>query len=82
MLKGQQAVKEFQARNTQYMHCLEATFSASKRTARDASDKARRELAESSYAEALEAFNAAVSAEEAVAGAFNIELRRYKAAHR
>lgn len=82
MIAGQQAVKAFQAANMAYMQCLEQSFGASKKVAENASDAAQRALAENAYARAFEAYNTAVSTEEAIAGAFNIELREYKAANR
>ena len=82
MLQGQKAVKEFQATNMDYMKCLEENFSAAKEMAASASDEAARAKAAGDYEAAVEAYNAAVSAEEEVAGAFNIELREFKAANR
>jgi hypothetical protein len=82
MLQGQKAVKEFQATNVDYMKCLEKHFSAAKEVAATATDDTARKKAASDYEAAIEAYNAAVSAEEEVAGAFNIELREFKAANR
>ena len=82
MLQGQRAVKEFQTTNMDYMKCLEKDFSAAKDRAATASDEAVRSKAASDYQAAIDAYNAAVSTEEEVAGAFNIELREYKAANR
>lgn len=82
MINGQQAVKAFQSENMDYMKCLEQGFGAAEAAVKRTADPAEKALAESAYAEAIEAYNQAVSAEEAVAGAFNIELREYKAAHR
>lgn len=82
MLAGQKAVKAFQAGNMEYMQCLEAIYTAAEETAKSAADSASREAAQAQYAESIEAYNAAVSAEEEVAGAFNIALRAFKAANR
>lgn len=81
MLAGQKAVKAFQAENMDYMKCLEDAFNAAKSDAKDESDTAKRALAETDYRNSVEAYNAAVSAEEEIAGAFNVELRAYKAAN-
>lgn len=82
MIAGQQAVKTFQAANMDYMHCLEKRFSAARRNVDRSADAAGRALAEADYARAVNAYNAAVSAEEEVAGLFNIELREFKASRR
>ena len=82
MLAGQQAVKDFQASNMEYMHCLERNFNAAKAIVSNAADADARAIANSEYEQAVEAYNAAVSAEEEVAGAFNVELREYRAANR
>lgn len=79
MLAGQKAVKTFQSDNMDYMKCLEAEFTAAKAAVEDdGSDKAAMET----YSNAVEAYNSAVSAEEEVAGQFNVELREYKAANK
>ena len=80
MLAGQKAVKAFQASNTEYMKCLEDAFNAAEVNATDSADAATRAIAQAEYNESIEAYNAAVSVEEEVAGAFNVELRAYKAA--
>ncbi len=82
MIAGQQAIKTFQAENMSYMKCLEEDFGSAEAAVKGTADTAEKALAEDKYAKALEAYNEAVSAEEAVAGAFNIELREYKAANR
>ncbi len=76
MLAGQKAVKTFQAANLDYMKCLEPDL-----TAAEAAAKAGDEGAAEKYQAAQETYNAAVSAEEAVAGEFNTEIREYKAAN-
>jgi hypothetical protein len=81
MLAGQEAVRSFQSTNMDYMKCLERSFNAAKAMAASAADEEERERASGEYEAAVEAYNAAVSAEEEVAGAFNIELREYKAAN-
>jgi hypothetical protein len=82
MIAGQQAVQTFQVANMQYMQCLEKSFTAARAEARKSPDAATRAIAEAEYSRAVDAYNAAVSNEEEVAGNFNIELREYKAAQR
>ncbi len=78
MLAGQKSVKDFQAANLEYMNCLEPQINAAaaKATTEEGSDEDRATL------KALEeAYNAAVSSEEELAGQFNTEIREYKAAN-
>lgn len=82
MLAGQKAVKAFQASNMEYMQCLEARYSAAEADAKSASDEDSKALAQADYARSIDAYNAAVSAEEAVAEKFNVALRAYKAANK
>ena len=81
MLAGQKAVKAFQAGNVEYMKCLEGNFMAAEANAKESPDPATRAIAAAEYDESFDAYNAAVSAEEEVAGEFNVELRAYKAAN-
>ena len=81
MLAGRDAVQNFQSENMLYMQCLEARFTAA-RARVDSSDRAIQATARAEYSAAYEAYNAAVSAEEEIAGSFNIELREYRAANR
>lgn len=76
MLAGQKAVKAFQAANLEYMKCLEPALTAAETAA-----KAGEEGAIEKYQAVQDSYNAAVSAEEAVAGEFNTEIRAYKAAN-
>jgi hypothetical protein len=78
MLEGQQAVKTFQEANLEYMNCLDPQISAAAEKAQDeeASDADRAALQQLE-----EAYNAAVSKEEELAGQFNAEIREYKAAN-
>lgn len=78
MLAGQKSIKAFQSSNMEFMKCLESTFKAAKISAEATGSKS----AKATHSEALEAYNAAVSAEEEVAGQFNVELREYKAANK
>jgi hypothetical protein len=80
MIAGQQAVKAFQAANLEYMGCLETQFSAAKKTIEEgkASDA---EALKAAYEKDVEAYNEAVSAEEALAGQFNTEIREFRAAN-
>lgn len=80
MLAGQKAVKAFQAANLEYMDCLEAGMSRAE-SALDAASGDAKEAAQAAYQAALDSYNAAVSAEEEVAGQFNTEIREYKAAN-
>ena len=82
MLAGQKAVKAFQASNMEYMQCLEARYSAAAADAKNASDENEQALAKADYDKSIDAYNAAVSAEEAVAEDFNVALRAYKAANK
>ncbi len=83
MLAGQKAVKAFQEANMDYMKCLEALFTEAEETVKAGADLTEEALAEAqkTYTEAVEAYNAAVSTEESVAGQFNTEVREYKAAN-
>ena len=76
MLAGQKAVKTFQTANLEYMKCLEPALAEA-----EAAVKAGEEGAAEAYQSAQDTYNAAVSAEEAVAGQFNTEIREYKAAN-
>lgn len=76
MIAGQKAVKAFQAANLEYMKCLEPDIATA-----EAAVQAGEEGAAEAYQAAQETYNAAVSAEEAVAGEFNTEIREYKAAN-
>ena len=80
MIAGQQAVKAFQAANLEYMGCLETQFTAAKKTIEEgkASDA---EALKAAYEKDVEAYNEAVSAEEALAGQFNTEIREFRAAN-
>ncbi|MEO1080807.1 MAG: hypothetical protein AAFY29_14715 [Pseudomonadota bacterium] len=82
MLEGLKAVKTFQADNMAYMHCLEQHFNRARGQASTAQDTHSRALADGEYRTAMDAYNAAVSEEEDVAGTFNIELREFRAARR
>lgn len=78
MLEGQQAVKAFVAANLEYMNCLDPKIASAAEAAKadgagDDAIAAVKEL-ESQY-------NAAVTREEEVAGAFNTAIRAYKAAN-
>ncbi|MBE9538627.1 MAG: hypothetical protein IMF06_06055 [Proteobacteria bacterium] len=80
MIAGQTAVKAFQAANIDYMACLEpAMTAADKRLKKSSGDE--KAAAEASYDETQATYNAAVSAEEEVAGQFNAAIRVYKAAN-
>lgn len=76
MLDGQKAIKAFQSANVEYMQCLEPTLNAAQKAATEGGDGAAK-----AYEEIEAAYNAAVSAEEEVAGQFNTAIRAYKAAN-
>ena len=80
MLEGQKAVKTFQAANLEYLSCLEEMVESAESAAKKADGDAKDE-ATAAYNKAVEMYNAAVSAEEEVAGQFNTEIREYKAAN-
>lgn len=82
MLAGQKAVKTFQTANVEYMKCLEEVFTTAEAKVKEGG-LTEDVLAETqkNYNEAVEAYNAAVSLEESVAGQFNTEIREYKAAN-
>jgi hypothetical protein len=80
MIAGQTAVKTFQAANIEYMGCLEESFNAAEAEAKEGSDEEKAAATEV-YDKAVDAYNAAVSKEEEVAGQFNISIREFKAAN-
>lgn len=81
MLRAQGAVKVFQSENTRYMKCLEDAFEAAEVVLANSEDTAARGSAKDTHTAAMEAYYGAVSAEEAVASAFQIELREYRSAN-
>ena len=80
MLAGQKAVKAFQVANLEYMGCLEAGLNAAEQAVKSAAEDEKAD-AQAAYDKAVDAYNAAVSREEEVAGQFNTEIREYKAAN-
>lgn len=76
MLEGQKAVKAFQSANLAYMQCLEPVLSAAEMQVKEGAEGAA-----DAYKAIEDRYNAAVSAEEEVAGQFNTEIREYKAAN-
>jgi predicted dinucleotide-binding enzyme len=80
MLAGQKAVKAFQTANLEYMSCLEGDLNAADQAVKSASEDEKAD-AQAAYDKAVDAYNAAVSREEEVAGQFNTEIRAYKAAN-
>jgi hypothetical protein len=76
MLAGQKSVKAFQTANLEYMACLEPQLTAAQAAAKEGAEEAR-----ATHKQIEEAYNAAVSMEEEVAGQFNTEIREYKAAN-
>ncbi len=80
MIAGQQAVKTFQAANLEYMGCLEGKFTAAKTEIESGKAEDPKAL-QAAYEQSIDAYNAAVSTEEEVAGQFNTEIREYRAAN-
>jgi len=68
--------KEYQGANLEYMNCLDPQISAAATaaSAEDASDATKAKVKELE-----DAYNAAVSVEEELAGKFNTEIREFKA---
>lgn len=82
MIAGQQAVKDFQEANLEYMSCIEKEIKDAESEAKNKkASKEDRADAVARHSEAVEKYNAAVSQEEEVAGQFNTEIREYKAAN-
>ena len=81
MLAGQKAVKAYQAANLEYMGCLEKAFTAAEAAALESTSEEGKKTAQDTYQKAVDAYNAAVSQEEEIAGQFNTEIREYKAAN-
>lgn len=78
MLEGQGAVKAYQASNSEYRSCLEPRISEAEVAA--SGESPGPELTEALNALNAE-YNASVSSEEELAGKFNEELKKYKAAN-
>jgi len=80
MIAGQKSVKAFQVSNIEYMTCLEARFNAAElKIAETSGDE--KAASQKLFNDSLDAYNAAVSAEETVAAQFNTAIREYKAAN-
>jgi hypothetical protein len=78
MLKGQKAVKDFQAANSEYRACLDPLVAEAETAA--AGDSPGPELVEN-LKKLNEDYNGSVSREEELANQFNSELREYKEAN-
>ena len=76
MIEGQKAVKTFQTANIDYMSCVETRMAAEETAAANGSKESA-----AAHDASVEEFNAAVSAEETVASAFNVQIRAYKSAN-
>ena len=74
MIAGQKTVKVFQADNIAYMSGLEKVFNEAEAAGETGTDE-EKAAAKATYEKALDQYNSAVSAEEEVAGQFNIEIR-------
>ncbi|MEM1404839.1 MAG: hypothetical protein AAGG55_15995 [Pseudomonadota bacterium] len=82
MLEGQKAVKTFQADLKIHLECLDEHMAAAEDAASKTDDEEAKATHQAAYNEAFNAYNAAVSSEEEVAGDFNVALRAYKAANK
>jgi len=80
MLEGQKSIKAFQTTNLEYMACLEKVFNDAEARSTEGTDEAK-QAAKVEYTQAVDAYNAAVSKEEEVAGEFNTQIRAYKDAN-
>ena len=80
MIAGQNAVKAFQTANIEYMGCLEKIFNEAEPGLEEGSDD-EKAAKQAVYDKALNAYNNAVSKEEAVAGQFNKQIGEFKAAN-
>ena len=78
MLAGQQAVKAYQAANTDYRACLDPLVTAAEVAA--AGDSPGPDL-KATLSQLNDDYNGSVSAEDEVAEAFNTALRAYKKAN-
>ncbi len=80
MMAAQKGVKAFQTANIEYMACVEVNLSAAGASLKQSTggDKA---TAQATFDELEATYNAAVSAEEEVAGQFNAAIRDYKDAN-
>lgn len=82
MIAGQKAVKTFQKANLEYLSCVEEDIKSTEAVAGDdnASDEDKA-TAVVRHGKAVEAYNAAVTREEKIAGQFNSEVQDYQAAN-
>lgn len=83
MVAGQQAVKEFQQNNKEYLNCMEQDISASAAAAKNvkASDD-EKAVAIKQHNAAVQAYNAAIAREEKLAKDFNGALQEFKKAQK
>lgn len=79
MLEGQKTVKAYQAENVAFRECLEPGLEKAKLAAEQGEEGS--EEAVEAFMTLQESYNNSVSAEEAVAGQFNTEVREFKAAN-
>ncbi len=79
MLEGQKAIKAYQSGMFDYRSCLEKVIEQAKADAAVA-DEASLAKAQEAYNSASTRFNEAIGLEQEVAGRFNTEIRKYKAA--
>lgn len=80
MIAGQQAIKSFQAENKEYLECMNKEITAAANVAKTAESKEERSAAAERHTDMVNAFNEAVSDEEALAAEFNSEIQEYQAA--
>lgn len=79
MLAGKAAVGEFQKANAAYLECVGKEMEAIKATMKEGS-KEDMAAAQKNFTQLADTYNAAVTAEETLAGKFNSEIRAFKAA--
>lgn len=79
MLNGKAAVDAFRQDNATYLSCLDKQIEEAK-TKIKTSSKNEAATLQANFAQLTEAYNSAVTAEEALANKFNAEIRAFKAA--
>lgn len=80
MIASKEAIQNFQADNRNYLTCMEQQIQAAANTAKTAESAEERSAAAERHTDAVNAFNAAISQEEQLAGEFNSEIKAYQAA--
>jgi hypothetical protein len=81
MLKGKAAISQYQQENEQYRNCLSEKIESFELRLAAAQDKAAAANMQAEHDESLDAYNNAVTDEEALAEKFNQAIREYKEAN-